>query len=243
MRRETAERLLDGRDDGSGVARLLAAAAEPTAGRPEDETAALAAYRRARAVRRERAAARGAASATAAARRGFTLKAVAGAAVSVLVLGGAAIAASGGELGGPFHRGHAAAPVTSVSASPSAPASAPTRGPSARPTAPPSAPAGAGRSATPRAGGGASPSPSPSGSGQPPAAAGLRGLCVAYLRDVSGAPGGRRLDPTSLARLTAAAGGPTRVRPFCTTLTPHPTPTPTPLLSLTLSLTESPAPR
>ncbi|MCL2554236.1 MAG: hypothetical protein FWE75_19045 [Actinomycetia bacterium] len=237
-----AERLLDGRDAESDVARLLAAAARPLEGRPEDEAAALAAFREAHAAKAGRAGSAVRAGQAGAGRSGarrrsrprsFTVKALVGGAAAALALGGVAIAAQGGDLPRPFHHSHPDTPrPTTPPPSPSATSPAPVLpAPTTTPAAPPTTP---GRTPTVTH----PPKPtSPTPSARPRS---LKGLCVAYLKQEANAPGGHPLDPADLARLTKEAGGPTRVHAYCQTLTAHPT-TATPLsLSVTITITPQP---
>ncbi|MFI1091980.1 hypothetical protein [Streptomyces sp. NPDC020917] len=234
-----AERVLDGRDAESDIARLLAAAARPLEGRPEGEAAALAAFREAHAakagragtaVRAERAVAGRAGVRRSSGPRSFTVKALLGGAAAALALGGVAIAAQGGDLPRPFHHSHPDTPrPTTPPASPPATSPAPVLpAPTTAPAAPPSTPGHAPTMTHPPK------ATSPTPSARPRS---LKGLCVAYLKQEANAPGGHPLDPADLARLTKQAGGPTHVHAYCQALTAHPT-TATPLsLGVTITIT------
>jgi hypothetical protein len=242
---ELAERLLDGRPDqapadGRGdsvtagaerhaadLARLLQAARTPVAGRPEDERAALQAFRAAQAARPRGVAARLRPHTTRSAR------ALAGGVAAVVALSGVAIAAQAGALPHPFRSGN--------SPHPRPPASTTTTGhASPAPHRPGQDPAGGGhgRSAPP------SPAHTPptahlpgSASGKDP---GVKGLCEAHDQAVAQ---GRQMESSGAARLAAAAGGTAKVDAYCAALlggakdshgnakstpAPHPSHTPAP---------------
>lgn len=231
---DTSERLLGGAETAraddrvADLAALLAVAAEPLVGRPEDERAALAHFRReyGAPVPLGRLGVLGR----------HRLKAAA-AVAAVLTLGGVALAAQPQVFAHPFGSGKATpGPRPSVvrpTATPRPPR--PTTA-SGRPTAP----AGSATSTvtpSPRPAPPAPPSPShvtplPAATAAQPD---MKGLCEAY---VKAAQRGKSLNGASQARLDRAAGGSSHVDAYCAELlgtaapfgSPHPAPTarPTP---------------
>lgn len=194
----SGQEIPDAQSDGrtAELARLLAAAGELPAGRPEDERAALAYFRQQRdspPARRARFPFR----------RVHPVKALSGGFAAVLALGGVAVAAQNGVLPDPFRWGGAAVPGTTAQ-------------PHGSPLPTPSA------GGTPGASPSSSPSyqpPSPSGPATGATATGaaaVKGLCEAY---VSAVRQNRTLDSTSLARLEQAAGGSDEVAAYCAQLT------------------------
>ncbi len=216
-RARDAERLLDGRGTGSGdpatadLARLLSAAAGPLPGRPEDEAAALAAFRAAVA---DRSAPEGAAAgpapvrppAAAAARR-RSLKVVIGGVVAAFALSGVALAAQTGALPHPF--GHHPAPSTTRTGTggSSTGASRPAPGTSGAPASPSASDTPSGASP-----GTSAPGPSASEKNH---GSGTKGLCQAY---ENAAEMGKTLDSSAQERLARAAGGADQVASYCARL-------------------------
>jgi len=223
LRAETAERLLDGTpcteaDTGdprvAGLAHLLAAAATPLPGRPEDEHAVLEAFRAAARTRpagspaADRQAAGGsfADAVRRAARRRRSVKVLVAGAVAAFALGGVAIAAQTGALPGPFgpHRpGPSASVVPTTGGASGAPG---TTGSSGGGRTSPGA-SGTPSGASPRVG-----RPSTAGPGHPHDPAGTKGLCAVY---VKAAAKGKAVGSAAEARLARAAGGTGRIGSYC----------------------------
>jgi hypothetical protein len=194
------ERLLSGEPvargaDGrvSDLDRVLRAAAEPLAGDPEHERAALAAFRQTVAARP--AVAEDRPRRTRCPRRTLPVRAVIAGVAAVFAVSGVAIAAQTGALPSPFRTATHAPRPQHPSAAPASRTTAPgTNGPR---TAPPSS----------------HPShPAPSTPPAKPAAPGLKGLCQAHTKP---ARHGKPLDAHSRARLERAAGGPSHVAAYC----------------------------
>jgi hypothetical protein len=231
----TAERLLDGEhaDDTdprtAGLVRLLAAARDLPPGRPQDEEAALAAFRSAAGAGAVQAARRPVGRYDL--RRPRSVRAFVGGAAAVLALGGAAIAAQGGGIPHPFHGPGGA------SHRPDSPAPGPSE-------------AGPGPNTAPRPTVTAAPAATPPAAARPGRAphatvtpATTKGLCEAYLKAERG---GSAPEPAVRARLAQAAGGTDRIDTFCAASPPTPaepasppasaepaTPTPRPRVSHT----------
>ena len=198
----TADALLDGRGDGPPeLVALLARATAP--GHPVElagEAFAVAHLRAARSVLttpHPPATRRGFLT------RGFSVKAVAAAAVAVLVVGGVAIAATVGTSPSGVDGSGRGAVGSAASAGGGAAATGP------------GGPGGAG-------GGPGTPSSGPHRSGGPnpaasPPAASLRGLCEAYEKAAKKNPG-KALKKKAFATLIAAAGGEDKVPQFCADL-------------------------
>lgn len=219
----TAERLLDGlgaeSDDprAAELARLLAAAARPLPGRPEDERAALAAFRASVAERPASGPAPVPGPETVHAhpshgadrhsvRRRRSVKVLVGGAVAAFALSGVAIAAQNGGLPNPFHTHHPgpSAPLTpgSGSASPSATGPGGSGGPAGPGTAGPSSD-GPGHS-----------SASGKQSSHTKDAGGQR-MCHTYEKAVRK---GWTVDSSTQERLARAAGGADHVAAYCARL-------------------------
>ncbi len=205
---DLTDRLLSGQDvPGSDrriaeLARLLAAVADGLPpGRPEDEGAALAAFRR----ERDHPSCQGVRTRVHMAR---PAKVLAGGLAAVLAVAGAAIAAQQGVLPRPFAPGHrtSAPPASGPAVRPSPSASTA----SARERTPTGGVPGPGTTSTPPPS--ARSSSHPAGHGGAPAVPGLKGLCVAY---VEASRHGKPLDAPSLARLATAAGGKDKVDGYC----------------------------
>ncbi|MEH1058733.1 hypothetical protein V6U89_26420 [Micromonospora sp. CPCC 206171] len=191
MDQETVERLLvgpvvDPHDGPEPLVRLLTAVrAEPRPGELRGESAAMHAFRSARA---------GAPLPAPSPARSFSLARLAGlkvalAGLAVAATGGVAFAAATGTLPGPLHRD---APVTPPSAGPA----------SASPTT-----AGPGGSAAPSG----VPTPEPN---RPTPAASILGLCRSYRAAIGENPG-RALDNPAFAGLVTKAGGRDEVAGYC----------------------------
>lgn len=220
-RDDVAERLLNGEDvDDSDprtaeLAGLLAAARTLAPGRPQDESAALEAFRA------RYGAAPGAAAAAVPAHHGRRWRAaptsrsarmLLGGVVAAFTLSGVAIAAQGGALPHPFRSGR-------TTHEPSAPASSTPPGGTGTPSAADGRGAGStpppARPGAPHATGAVSPSAGA------PGTQGTKGLCNAYLtaqRD------GRTPGQGLQDRLARAAGGAAGIDAYCAALTASPVP-------------------
>jgi hypothetical protein len=235
---DAAERLLNGEDvedadaATADLARLLAAAGEPMKGRPEDEQAALQAFRAFRqAEQRVRSDREG--RLAGAARRWVrgprSVKALVGGIAAVLVLSGVAIAAKTGALPPPFHS--APAPPSSSSSSvggrsPGAAGLTPDTSESDGTVSAP-APAGAAPGSVSPSANSSSPFPAETVSGKP-ADPEMKGQCKAY---VKAGHKGRTVDAATLARLSQAAGGTDKVDAYCAALLGTNSPADTPTVS------------
>jgi hypothetical protein len=238
---DAAERLLNGEDvedadaATADLARLLAAAGEPLKGRPEDEQAALMAFRAFRQAEQRARSDREGRLAGAARRRRVrgprSVKALVGGIAAVLVLSGVAIAAKTGALPPPFH----SAPAPPSSSSPSAGSRSPgaagrTPGTSESDgtvSAPVGAPAGAAPGSVSPSANSSSPFPAATVSGKP-ADPEMKGQCKAY---VKAGHKGRTVDAATLARLSQAAGGTDKVDAYCAALLGTNAPADTPTVS------------
>jgi hypothetical protein len=224
----TAERLLRGEAVESSdaaiadLAKVLAVAAEPLPGRPEDARAALTLFRLEHTNRYGRGSRR-------TTRKARSALVTAGAAAAVFALGGVVIAAQTGAFPSPFDPGPATpGPVPSVSTAVTAggtrshgtPRPTPTTSTSTSPTARP--PAG---SPEPHKGTGHTPAPPEQSASHSASANGrgtsgdLKGLCEAYAKS---SQQGKALDAPAQERLDQAAGGRDQVDAYCTHLTGTP---------------------
>jgi hypothetical protein len=207
-----AEQLLNGEDvtdadpRSAEMAGLLAAARVLPPGRPQDEAAALEAFRRAAAVPAP--AVRGHRWRT---RRGpRPVRLLIGGALAVSALGGVAIAAQDGGLTHPFHSSGGG------THSPSASAPAPSaRGTGTAPGLPRTPGATPGHGTPPTLAGTVPPTSGP------PADTGMQGLCEAYAK----AKGeGKAPDKAIQARLAEAAGSAAGIDAYCAARTAAPSP-------------------